>query len=113
MIYKSANLQTPTIYELSTVLSVTYEVMSGGFIQSNFIESKNCVIKQLILGEGLKNVYQYDYLLGAHLLAKNDIDRCYWNFSNIEGNFRSTLGFTYLLNFFQPDYRKIIINFSL
>ena len=81
--------------------------MGGGYIQSNLIEAKNSIVKRLISNIGLKSVYQYDFLLGTHFLARGDIDKCYWDNSSIEMNFSSNLGFGQMLQFFNPDKKEI------
>ena len=89
------------------MLTKAYSAMGGGFIQSNLIEAKNSIVKRLIKNIGLNTVYQYDYLLGTHSLARGDIDECYWENSVLEMNFKSNLGFDQMLNFFNLDKKEI------
>lgn len=97
----------PRINTLSKILTKTYSVMGGRYIQSNLIEVKNSVVKRLINNIGLKTVYQYDYLLGTHFLARGDMDECYWEDSNQEINFSNNIGFNQMLSLFRPDKKEI------
>jgi hypothetical protein len=74
--------------------------MDGGAIQSNFIESKNSAVKRILPKFGLKNVYQYDYLVGTNLLASGDMDKCYWDENIMSGSFNKSLGFSKMLMLF-------------
>jgi hypothetical protein len=104
---KKQNLINPDLKVISNLLNVTFDIMDGGTIQFNFIESKNSVVKRNLSKFGLKNVYQYDYLLGANLFASGDMDECYWN-KNITGSsFNNFFGFSKMLTLFQPDITKI------
>ena len=104
---KKNNLMNPDMKNVKTLLDMTYEIMNGGAIQSNFIESKNSVVKRFLFRIGLKNIYQYDYLLGANLLSKGEMKECYWNDSIFNSTFNNSLGFSKLLTLFSPDISKI------
>ena len=104
---KRHKLITPSLESVDRLLNVTFEIMNGGAIQSNFIEAKNSLVKRFLPNLGLKNVYQYDYLLGTYLYAKNDMEECYWTDSNDDQSFKSSLGFDNLLLFFKPSKEKI------
>ena len=104
---KIKNADLPNLNVLSKMLTKTYIVMGGKSIQSNLIESKNSVVKRLINKPGLKNVYQRDYLLGTHLLARGEIEECYWKSEELNVNFKNTLGFNNMLRLFTPDKTKI------
>lgn len=104
-----SNMIDPSIQEVNTLLSLTYEIMNGRYIQSNLIESKNNVIKGLINGKGLKNVSQYENLLKNHLLARSEIDLELKEEKNKERSFCNNLGFKNVLHFFKPTSDKIEI----
>jgi len=63
-------LQEPSNAELERLLTVTYTVMEGGYIQSNKIESKNHVIKYSIPTKGLKGKKHLETHVNNHLLAR-------------------------------------------
>jgi len=107
---KKHNLKTPDLGNLKTILNVTFEIMNGGAIQSNLIESKNSLIKRYLKSIGLKNVYQADYLLGANLYARGDMEECPWNEDITNYSVRNSLGFNNMLMFFTPDKSKIEVN---
>lgn len=102
---KEANF--PETRRISKILTTTYNVMGGSYIQSNLIESKNAIIKRLIKKIGLKNVYQFDYLLGTHLYANGDIIKLPWESNGLNVNFSSNLGFTNMLSMFIPNKEQI------
>lgn len=104
---KRHKLTNPDLETLKVLINVTYEIMNGGAIQSNFIESKNSIVKRFLPNLGLKNVYQYDYLLGAFLYSKNDMESCYWVEDNSEKAFKSSLGFNNFLMFYKPIKEEI------
>ena len=104
---KRYNLVNPDMKNIKTLLDLTYEIMNGGAIQSNFIESKNSVVKRFLFNIGLKNIYQYDYLLGANLFSNGDMKDCYWNDSLFNSSFNNSLGFSKMLTLFSPDVSKI------
>ena len=106
-ISKIKDTDCPEINIISKMLTRTYSVTRGGFIQSNLIESKNSIVKRLINNIVLKSVYQYDHLLGTHYLARSDMDKCYWENFILEMKFNSELGFDQMLNFFNPDRKEI------
>ena len=97
----------PDMEIVETILDVTYEIMNGGAIQLNFIESKNSVVKRFLFRIGLKNIYQYDYLLGANLFANGDMKDCYWNNSIFNSSFDISLGFSKMLTLFTLNISKI------
>ena len=86
--------------------------MNGGAIQSNLIESKNSLVKRYLQSLGLKNIYQADYLLGANLYARGDMEECPWNEDITNYSVRTTLGFNNMLMFFSPDISKIEVNWN-
>ena len=83
--------------------------MNGGAIQSNLIESKNSVIKDIIPVHGLKGVHQYDYLVGTHLFANNELKCDIFTPTLMKYKPRSSLGFFHMLDFFKPESRQIEI----
>ena len=97
----------PDMKKVEMLLNVTHEIMNGGAIQSNFIESKNSVVKRFLFRIGLKTIYQYDYLLGANLFSKGDMKECYWNNPLSDSSFNNSLGFSKMLTLFSPDISKI------
>jgi transposase-like protein len=97
---KRQNLINPDLNIVSNILKVTFDIMDGGAIQSNFIESKNSAVKRILPKFGLKNVYQYDYLVGTNLLASGDMDKCYWDENIMSGSFNKSLGFSKMLMLF-------------
>ena len=107
---KKHNLKTPDLENLKIILHVTFEIMNGGAIKSNLIESKNSNVKIYIQTLGLKNIYQADYLLGANLYARGDMEECPWNEDITNYSVRTTLGFNNMLMFFSPDISKIEVN---
>lgn len=100
-------MTNPDLETIKKMLNVTFDIMNGGAIQSNFIEAKNIIVKRYLPNLGLKNVYQYDYLLGTFLYANNDMQECYWSTFDTEQSFNSSLGFNNLLMFFKPNKEKI------
>ena len=107
---KKHNLKTPDLEILQTILNVTFEIMNGGAIQSNLIESKNSLVKRYLKSLGLKTVYQADYLLGVNLYARGDMEECPWNEDITNYSVRNSLGFNNMLMFFTPDKSKIEVN---
>ena len=107
---KKHNIKNPDLENLKIILNVTFEIMNGGSIQSNLIESKNSVIKRYLKPLGLKNVYQADYLVGATFYARGDMEKCPWSEDLTNYPIRTSLGFNNMLMFFSPDKSKIEVN---
>ena len=83
--------------------------MNGGAIQSNLIESKNSVIKNILPDHGLKGVHQYDYLVGTYLFANEELKCDIFSQSTIKYKPRSSLGFYHMFDFFILDPTQIEI----
>ena len=107
---KKHNLLTPDFESLKIILNVTFEIMNGGFIQSNLIESKNSLVKRYLKSLGLKNVYQADYLVGTNFYARRDMEECPWIEDETNYSTRTSLGFNNMLMFFSPNKSKIEVN---
>lgn len=99
---KFPQLSTPTIMEVELLLDLTYKVMNGRTIQSNRIESRNRLIKDITPRRGFKDP--------THLIQYLDSHLRFW--SNTVGlpNLKSpsilplkpSTGFARLFTFFHP-----------
>ena len=107
---KKHNLKTPDLGNLKTILNVTFEIMNGGAIQSNLIESKNSLVKRYLKSLGLKTIYQADYILAVNLYARGDMEECPWKEDITNHSVRNSLGFNNMLMFFTPEKSKIEVN---
>ena len=107
---KRHKLKTPEIEDVKVILNVTFEIMNGGAIQSNLIESKNSLLKRYLDVLGLKDVYQADYLTGTIFYARGDMEECPWREDISNYPVRASLGFNNMLMFFSPDKTKIEVN---
>ena len=102
-------IPAPSTTEVELLLDLTYKVMNGKVIQSNRIESKNRVIKDITPTRGFKNSNHLKMYLERYLRfwsATTDLP---------EGNKISVLplkpstGFARLFTFFQPTVKAIQI----
>jgi len=106
---ESSKLPTPTILEIELLLDLTYKVMNGKSIQSNRIESKNRIIKDITPKRGFKDPNQLSQYLDIHLrFWSNTIE-----LSNSKSQpvlpLRPSTGFARIFTFFQPRIDAIQI----
>ena len=104
---KKQNLVNPDLNVITTILNITFEIMNGGAIQSNLIESKNSLIKRILNKNSLKKVYQYEYITGAIFLGRKDVEKCYWEVNANHAIFNNSLGFSRMLTFFTPKSENV------
>ena len=102
-------LPTPTILEIELLLDLTYKVMNGKSIQSNRIESKNRMIKDITPKRGFKNPNQLNQYLDTHLrFWSNTIDLPNLKIPPVLP-LKPLTGFARLFSFFQPRIEAIQI----
>jgi hypothetical protein len=93
---------TPSTIEVELLLDLTYKVMKGKSIQSNRIESKNRLIKDITPTRGFKTPSQLQQYLGKYLR--------FWSTTTdlleqtIPSNLplKPSIGFARIFTFFQP-----------
>jgi len=106
---KTPQLSTPITIEIELLLDLTYKVMNGRSIQSNRIESKNRMIKDITPKRGFKNPNQLRQYIDSHLrFWSNTIELLNLKSPPILPLKPST-GFTRLFAFFQPRIDAIQI----
>lgn len=99
----------PSTTEVELLLDLTYKVMSGKSIQSNRIESKNRVIKDITPTRGFKNPNQLQWYLERYLrFWSTPTDLLELNIPFVLPLKPST-GFARLFTFFQPRIDAIQI----
>ena len=97
------------INEIKLLLNVTSDVMEGGYILSNYIESINRLIKTYIPDRGIKTISQAETLFKSHLLGSNRISSRQKTYSKIKTTFRSSWGFIQAFQFIKIDKTKITV----
>jgi len=110
----SPNLQAvlgsrPPLSELELILDVTYKIMNGKTIQSNRIESRNRMIKDVTPRRGLKNP--------THLIQQVTSHLRYWGDTTPEFQLKpprklplkASTGFARIFTFFHPRIEAIQI----
>ena len=98
------------IIDIKQLLNVTSDVMEGGFILSNYIESINRLIKSYIPDRGIKTVSQVEKLLNSHLIGSNRIVLQQKQHTKVDIAFHSSWGFNQLFQFFKTDKTQITIS---
>ena len=106
---KTPQLSTPTTMEIELLLDLTYKVMNGRSIQSNRIESKNRIIKDITPKRGFKDPKQLKQYLDLHLrFWSNTIE-----LPNLQSSpvlpLKASTGFARIFTFFQPRIDAIQI----
>lgn len=103
-------VSTPLISEIELLLDLTYKVMQGKCVQSNRIESKNRVIKDITPKRGFKHPTQLSQYLDRYLrFWSNTIDLSTLSIPPVLP-LKSSLGFARIFTFFQPRIEAIQIN---
>ena len=106
---KIPQLSTPTTIEIELLLDLTYKVMNGKSIQSNRIESKNRMIKDITPKRGFKNPNQLRQYIDSHLrFWSNTIELLNLKSPPILP-LKPSIGFARLFAFFQPRIDAIQI----
>lgn len=106
---KSAQVTTPPLVEIELLLDLTYKVMNGRSIQSNLIESKNRLIKDIIPRRGLKNLTQLKQYLNSYLTFWRNSNTTLKNRSSPLLPLKPSTGFARILTFFHPQIKEIQI----
>lgn len=107
---ESSQLPIPGISEIELLLDLTYKVMNGKSIQSNRIESKNRVIKDITPKRGFKNPDQLIQYLDRHLrFWSNTIDISNPKIPPVLP-LKASTGFARIFTFFQPRIEAIQIS---
>ena len=106
---KTPQLSTPTTMEIELLLDLTYKVMNGKSIQSNRIESKNRMIKDITPKRGFKNPNQLRQYIDSHLRFWSNTIELLNRKSPPILPLKSSTGFARLFAFFQPRIDAIQI----
>jgi len=99
----------PPISEIELLLDMSYKVMNGKSIQSNKIESKNRLLKDLTPTRGFKTPLQLKEHLSRHLHFWSNTINIPISQKLPSVPLRSSTGFARLFTFFQPKIELIQI----
>ncbi|MHA1332237.1 MAG: hypothetical protein ACTSR2_14310, partial [Candidatus Hodarchaeales archaeon] len=95
--------------EVELLLDLTYKVMNGKVIQSNRIESKNRVIKDITPTRGFKNPNQLQHYLERYLRFWSTTTDILQQGAPSDLPLKPSTGFARIFTFFQPRVNAIQI----